>query len=46
MPVSQDVEPVGARLTREECAAVFQVLRVIALRGQASLLQVLCFPSP
>jgi NitT/TauT family transport system substrate-binding protein len=41
-----DENPVGAcgaaiRLAREECTAVFQVLRVIVLRGQASLLQAL-----
>ncbi|MEK1840700.1 MAG: hypothetical protein AAAB17_04370, partial [Pseudomonas sp.] len=34
-----DENPVGAWLAREECTAVFQVLRVIVLRGQASLLR-------
>ena len=42
MPVSwSDENPVGAWLAREECTAVFQVLRVIVLRGQATLPQVL-----
>ncbi|MGX0890078.1 hypothetical protein AB7M22_002086 [Pseudomonas sp. ADAK2 TE3594] len=36
-----DENPVGAWLAREECTAVFQVLRVIVLRGQATLPQVL-----
>ncbi|KMM95289.1 hypothetical protein TU81_02485 [Pseudomonas lini] len=36
-----DEIPVGAWLAREECTAVFQVLRVIVLRGQATLPQVL-----
>jgi hypothetical protein len=36
-----DDNPVGAWLAREEYTAVFQVLRVIVLRGQATLPQVL-----
>ncbi len=39
-----NAEPVGAWLAREECTAVFQVLRVIVLRGQATLPQVLRLP--
>ncbi|PQP01424.1 hypothetical protein C5612_21290 [Pseudomonas frederiksbergensis] len=36
----------GAWLAREEGTAVFQVLRVIVLRGQATLPQVLRRPAP
>jgi hypothetical protein len=36
-----DENPLGAWLAREECTTVFQVLRVIVLRGQATLPQVL-----
>jgi hypothetical protein len=45
-PISKEnnAKPVGARLAREECTAVFQVLRVIVLRGQATLPQDLRLP--
>ncbi|EJM01872.1 hypothetical protein PMI18_02432 [Pseudomonas sp. GM102] len=41
-----DENPVGAWLAREECTAVFQVLRVIVLRGQAALPQVMRLDLP